>query len=215
MKKWIALGATVVLGMLMGAWATLAQESTRPPEMGPGVGMGMGMEMARTGERGMGMEESGHGGEREMFRRAMALLDNDRVKAALGLTDEQTSGLRSLAVETEKATVRIQADIEVKGIELRELLRADNPDHDAVVKKAEEISALRGDLTKQHIEALLKAKSILTPEQQKKIRTFIEERAAGGFGGMGAGFGMRRPERRGPPGAATPPPPANPPHGEN
>lgn len=212
MKKWIALGTTVVLGVLMGAGASLAQESARPPGMGAGPGMGMGM--GRPGEREMGMEESGRGGEREMFRRAVALLDNDRVKAALGLTDEQTSGLRALAVETEKATVKARAEMEIKGIELRELLRADNPDHDAVVKKAGEISALRGELMKQHLEALLKAKSILTPEQQKKIRRFIEERAAGGFGGMGAGFGMRRPERRGSPGAATPPP-ANPPNGEN
>ncbi len=211
MKKWMALGATVVLGVLMGVWATLAQETARPPGMGPGVGMGM----ARTGERGMGMEEFGRGGEREMFRRAMALLDNDHVKAALGLTEEQISGLRSLAVETEKTTVKAQADIEVKGIELRELLREDNPSHDAVVKKSEEISALRGDLMKQHVEALLKAKSILTPEQQKKIRTFIEERAAGGFGGMRSGAGMRGPERRGSPGAASPPPPANPPNGDN
>ena len=177
MKKWIALGTTVVLGVLLGAWAMVAQETSRPPGMGPGVGMGMGM--GRRGERGMRMGEFGRGGGRAIYRRALALLDNDRVKAALGLTDEQTSGLRSLAVETEKATVKTDADIEVKGIELRELLRADQPDSDSVIKKAEEISTLRGDLMKQHMEALLKAKSILRPEQQKKIRAFLEERSAG------------------------------------
>jgi Spy/CpxP family protein refolding chaperone len=213
MKKWIALGATVVLGAVLGAWATQAQESTRPPGMDPGAGMGMSM--GRPGGPGMGMEEFGRGGEHAVYRRVMALLDNDRIKAALGLTEEQTSGLRSLAVDTEKASVKTRADIEVKGIELRELLRADNPDHDAVVKKAEEISALRGDLMKQHIEALLRAKSILAPEQQKKIRAFIEERAAGGLGGMRHGPGMRPREPRGGAGAGTPPPPANPPNREN
>src|SRR5436309_1171655 len=34
MKKWVALGATAVLGVLLGAWATQAQEAMRPP--GPG-----------------------------------------------------------------------------------------------------------------------------------------------------------------------------------
>jgi len=213
MKKWIALSTTVVLGVLLGAWAMVAQETSRPPGMGPGVGMGMGM--GRRGERGMRMGEFGRGGGRAIYRRALALLDNDRVKAALGLTDEQTSGLRSLAVETEKATVKTDADIEVKGIELRELLRADQPDSDSVIKKAEEISTLRGDLMKQHMEALLKAKSILRPEQQKKIRAFLEERSAGSFGAMRPGFRMRSHERRGgSPGMATPPP-ANPPNGDN
>ncbi len=211
MKKWVALGATAVLGVLLGAWATQAQEAMRPP--GPGGGEAMGM--ARFGEPGM--EGLGRGSERAIYRRVLALLDNDRVKAALNLTDQQNSGLRELAVETEKATVKTEADIEVRGIELRELLHADQPDRDAVIKKIEEVSALRGDLMKQRIEGLLKAKTILTPEQQKKIRTFIEERGARGRGMMrpGAGLGMRPNERRGPRGPATSPPPANPPNGDN
>ena len=211
MKKWMALGVTVILGVLAGAWATQAQEAMRRPGLGGEEAIGMG----RSG--GAGMEGLGRGGERAIYRRVLALLDNDRVKAALNLTETQTSGLRELAVETEKATVKKEADVEVRGIELREMLRADQPDHDAVVKKIEEVSALRADLMKQRIEALLKAKSILTPEQQKKIRTFIEERGAGGPGIMrpGAGFGMRPNERRVPRGAAAPPPPANPPNGDN
>ncbi len=210
MKKWTALGVTVVLGALVGVWATQAQEAMRPP----GPGGGEAMRMGRPGEPGM--EGLGRGGERGIYRRLLALLDNDRVKAALGLTDQQTNGLRELAVETEKATVKTEADIEVRGIELRELLRADHPDHDAVVKKAGEISALRADLMKQRIEALLKAKSLLTPEQQKKIRTFIEERRAGSLGMLRPGGGGMRPyEPRAPRGPATAPPPANPPNGDN
>jgi Spy/CpxP family protein refolding chaperone len=211
MKKWIALGVTVVLGALVGVWAAQAQETMRPP----GPRGAEGMRMGRPGELGMGMEGLGRGGERGIYRRLLALLDNDRVKAALGLTDQQTNGLRELAVDTEKATVKTEADIEVRGIELRELLRADQPDHDAAVKKVEEISALRADLMKRRIEALLKAKSLLTPEQQKKIRTFVEERRAGNLGMMRPGGGMRPYEQRAPRGPATPPPPANPPNGEN
>jgi Spy/CpxP family protein refolding chaperone len=64
----------------------------------------------------------------------------------------------------------------VRGIELRELLRADQPNHDAVLGKVQEISDLRGQMMRQHVESLLAAKSVLTPEQQQKIRAFMSER---------------------------------------
>jgi Spy/CpxP family protein refolding chaperone len=123
-----------------------------------------------------------------------AALDNDRVKAALNLTDQQVARLRQSLVDTEKATVKTRADIEVGRIELRELMRADKPDRDAVMRKVQEISDLQGQMMKQRVDALVTAKTVLTPEQQKKIRAFMESRAAmrwrGGErrqGGMGPG----------------------------
>jgi Spy/CpxP family protein refolding chaperone len=144
----------------------------------------------------------------------MAILDNDRVKASLNLTDQQVDRLRQILVDTEKASVKMRADMAVRGIELRELLRADKADHDAVMSKVGELSDLRGQMMKQHVEALLAAKALLTPEQQKKMRSFIESRAA--FGGMRErlgerreGWGTRRPEVA--PRPPTPPvPPAHP-----
>jgi Spy/CpxP family protein refolding chaperone len=155
-------------------------------------------------------------GEREMGMRLMAMLENDRIKAALGLTDQQSDKLRQILVDTEKSTVKARADLQVHQIELRELLRADKPDRDAVIKKAQEISDLRGQQMKLHLVALLSAKEVLTPEQQKKIRAFIESRRPGM--GQGGGGPMFRPgmggERRGPGRAPrapdTPKPPAPP-----
>jgi Spy/CpxP family protein refolding chaperone len=149
------------------------------------------------------------GGEERLAGRLMAALDNDRVKAYLGLTDPQVDRLRQILVEAEKSGVKTRADIAVRGIELRELLRADKPDRDAVMKKVQELSDLRGQMMKQRIEALLAAKSVLTPEQQKKIRSFIESRMGLGMEGFGArreGFRARPPET-----APRPPaPPARP-----
>jgi Spy/CpxP family protein refolding chaperone len=106
--------------------------------------------------------------------RLLALLDNDHVKSQLGLTDQQANQLRQIVVGAEKSSIKTRADMAVREIELRELLRSDNPDRETVLKKVQEISNLRGEMMKQHIEALLAAKSVLTPEQQKKIRSFIE-----------------------------------------
>jgi Spy/CpxP family protein refolding chaperone len=118
-------------------------------------------------------------------------------------------------LDTEKSNIKTRAEVQVRGIELRELLRADNPDRDAVMKKIDEISALRTEMAKEDVDALLQAKSVLTPEQQKKIRNFIEMRRAG--------MGMERNGRtfvwhqrgggmmRTPQAPAAPKPPAAPP----
>jgi len=111
--------------------------------------------------------------------RLLALLDNDHFKSQLGLTDQQTNQLRQIVVNTKKSSIKTRADIAVRELELRELLRADNPDRNAVLKKVQELSNLRGEMMKEHVEALLAAKSVLTPEQQKKVRSFIESRHSG------------------------------------
>jgi Spy/CpxP family protein refolding chaperone len=107
------------------------------------------------------------------------MLENDRVKAELGLTEDQTSRLRQIIVESQKSSVKTGADMAVRRIELRELLRAENPDRATVLKKVQEISDLRGQMMKQHVEALLAAKTVLSPEQQKKMRRLMQARRNG------------------------------------
>ena len=125
-----------------------------------------------------GHRSGGHDPEARAGR-LLALLDNDHFKSQLGLTDQQTSQLRQIVVDAEESSIKTRADLAVREIELRELLRSDNPDRGAALKKVQELSNLRGEMMKEHVEALLAAKSVLTPEQQKKIRSFIESRHFG------------------------------------
>jgi len=121
-------------------------------------------------------------GERGGIPRILAMLDSPRVKTYLSLTDEQTERLRQIAVDAEKSRVQTGSELAVRGIELRELLRADKPDRDAVMKKVQEISQLRGQMMRQGIDGLLAAKTVLTPEQQQKLRSFRGNRRAFGAG---------------------------------
>ena len=107
------------------------------------------------------------------------MLDNDRVKSDLGLDGSQIERLRQIALDTEKADVKVRADIQVHSIDLKEALRADKPDRDAILKKVQEISDLRGQLMKSYVEAVLSAKAVLSPEQQRKIVSFIGNRGEG------------------------------------
>jgi Spy/CpxP family protein refolding chaperone len=147
----------------------------------------------------------GRGHEAE---RLLALLESDRGRQLLGITDEQATRLRQITVEAEKAAIQTKADLAVRGIELRELLVVDNPDRATVLKKVDEISALTGTLMKQHVEALLSAKTVLTPEQQKKIRELSANwRLMRGMPG-GPGRPPMAPRPAGPPSG---PPPGEPP----
>jgi Spy/CpxP family protein refolding chaperone len=192
MRRWIIL---VVAGAMLSL---------------PMLASAQGFEGGR-GERGRG-EMGGP--------RLMAMLENEHVKSALGLTDEQSAKLRQVMVDGRKSAIKTRADLEVQNLELRELLRADQPNHDAVLRKVQEISQLRGEMMQQRVESLLAAKSVLTPEQQQKIRAFMSERRGrreawrrdrgpGGPGGLQRGPGGSH-RSWGPRGSETAPPPQPP-----
>ncbi len=154
MGKWFlasAVGVAVLLGVGAVTWA-----------------FGRGDWGHRFGDRG-----PHHGAAR-----LLALLDGDRVKSELGLSDEQATRLHQIAFDAEKSSIKTRAEMAIHRVELQELLGADNPDREAVMNKVQELSSLRGEMMKQRFETLLAVKGLLTPDQQKKIRTFIEHRHA-------------------------------------
>ncbi len=146
---------------------------------------------ADRGEGGWG-RRGGHDGG--FGGRMFGFLRNERMKAALGLTEEQAEKLRQTFMEARKAGIRTRADLQIRRMELHELLRAEKTDRDAAMKKVQEISDLRAQMMRQHIESMLTAKTILTPEQQKKIHSIMEHRRSM----RGEGFRHRREFRRGP-----------------
>jgi hypothetical protein len=111
--------------------------------------------------------------------RLLALLESDRIRIYLGLADPQVERLRHIAIETEKANLKTRAEIEVRSIELREALRADKPDRDEILKQVQEISDLRREMMKHNVEAILAAKAVLSPEQQRRAFSLLENRHEG------------------------------------
>jgi len=197
MRRKVALGTMGLLAVLATAIVTWGQDAPsrvtrweRPQRFqdhGPGGGFG---------HPGMAWRHAGHGLAGE---RLLRLAESPRMRAYLNLTDQQVSRLHQLAVDTEKTSVETRASLQLRGIEMRELLRADNPDQDAILKKVDEVSALRGQMARQRIQTLLAARNVLTPEQQKKLRSFREGQ---GFGRFGPQHRMERRGRQGGPGVA-------------
>jgi Spy/CpxP family protein refolding chaperone len=236
MRRKIAIGALSLLVLLAAAIVSWAQEGA-PQGPGPGQGQhqfgggeqhqwgngphqfaggGPGQFGGQRRMGGPGGGGRGFGGGEHLLRMA----ENPMVRQYLGLTDEQVGRLHKIGVDERKASVQTRADMELRHIELGELMRADNPDHDAIMQKLDEVNALQGKMEKQRVETMLSARSVLTPEQQKKVKTFLENRGAGGGPERERMMDRRGgPERRTPghhdgpgggPGAATPKPPEPP-----
>lgn len=144
--------------------------------MPPGMMQMMGPMLLRSQEAGG--RGPGSGGPLQMVSRLLAALDDPRVRTILGLTDHQADSLRKIIVDTETFTIKTAADIAVDAIDLRELLRADKPDRAAVMSKGDEISKSTSQLINRCLDAMLAAKAILTPEQQKMIRAYMESGAS-------------------------------------
>jgi len=136
--------------------------------------------------------KEGWGGPLRVFSQMEAALENPRVQMALGLTPQQVESLRTLLVDTEIYSIQTGAGVMVDGIQLKELLRSDHPDRAAVMAKGNAISQSVSQIVDHYLDAILKAKTILTPQQQDMIRHFMAMHGhdMSGFGGMGMGMGM-------------------------
>jgi hypothetical protein len=96
-----------------------------------------------------------------------------RLCKAMGVPpDRMVHFSREMAVSSEGMSEMRLRLIEARG-QLADLLRAPEPDERAIMAKVDEISALQGDLEKALVQRLLKASSVLLPEERAKLMQFI------------------------------------------
>jgi Spy/CpxP family protein refolding chaperone len=141
----------------------------------------------------------GHRWERQDFMLAR-LVRNSSFREKLGITAEQADKIRQQTFDFRKGQIRNRADLQVKRLELGDLLAAENPDRAAIDKKLEEISAVQLAQRKAAVDYRLTMHGALTPEQRQKLQQLKEQ------------FFYRGPGRHGPPrpGPAKGSAPANP-----
>ncbi|MGH2569310.1 MAG: Spy/CpxP family protein refolding chaperone [Bacteroidota bacterium] len=101
----------------------------------------------------------------------------------LNLSDDQRNQIEKLRTDFQKQQIPQRGKVETAQIELRELLRAENPDKAAIEKKINELAQLRAQLSVARVNQMFAVRNVLTPEQQKMIRDGMRERFREGFGG--------------------------------
>lgn len=112
---------------------------------------------------------------------------NPEMREKLGITDEQAAKITQQTSDFRKASIGSRADLEVKRVELHDLLHAENPDRAAIDLKLDEIGTARTAQTKARIHYRLAMRQVLTLEQRKRLREIREERWRHGFEGRPAG----------------------------
>jgi Spy/CpxP family protein refolding chaperone len=166
---------------------------------GNGFGRGGGMGMRRRG----GME-----GREMMLGR---LLSNPEIRDKIGVTADQAAKIRQQESDFRKTEIRGRADLEVKQIDLRDLMSADKPDRAAIDGKLTEISTARLTLEKSAVTFRLNSRDALTPDQRTKLRDLMRTRrdqngGPGPGGPRGGRAGRRGGQAPAPPADGTKPP---------
>jgi Spy/CpxP family protein refolding chaperone len=170
MKRIIAvLGLAAVVALAAGI--AVAQSDHKGDEEWGGPhrtmdGHGPGMRGRGPGMRGgMGM-----GGGMFLGPERMLLMDGGgRLADKLDLTGTQRDKLRDIGGDLERKEIRLRADLETAGLDLRDLMRSDSPSASAVDSKIETLTQLRGDMMKAGARAVLDARKVLTSDQRKKL----------------------------------------------
>src|SRR5579863_793815 len=190
MKVQLAIRLGVAIAATFAAGAAFAQ-GPGPGGMGPG-GPGFGehrppMERAMRGDRGQWW-------------------NNPKVIEKLKLTDDQRKAMDAIFQEHREKLVDLRGNVEKAEIAMEPLVKADQPNEQAVLAQIDKVAQARAELEKANARFLFALRAKLTPDQWKQVQDFRQNHE-----GMRQGFrqrGGRGPGDRGD--QAAPPPPPGP-----
>jgi Spy/CpxP family protein refolding chaperone len=135
---------------------------------GPRAPMGPGAERHDRFERGP------QGGHREFA--LSRLLSDPEIQQKVGISADQVAKIRQQESAFRKTEIRQRADLEIKRIDLRDMLAAEKPDRAAIDRQLQEISTSQLAIEKARIDFRLNMKDALTPDQREKLRQTLRER---------------------------------------
>ena len=101
------------------------------------------------------------------FHKTRMILKN---AAELGLSEDQISKIKALKYNVEKSSIKEDADIKSIALDIREAIRKDDVDANAVNSLIDKKYALKAQKAKDDVEAYVSLKKILTSDQQKKLK---------------------------------------------
>lgn len=167
---WAALAVALSCAPMMAQEGPEDSPGGRDAElMGPGAHRGRG-----EWDHGRGRFERGERGRRGFA--LSRLLNDPEIQKKVGISAEQVAKIRQQASAFRKAEIRQRADLEVKQVDLRDLLAVEKPDRAAIDSTLQQISAARLALEKARIDFRLNMKDALTPEQRQKLHEALRER---------------------------------------
>lgn len=101
----------------------------------------------------------------------------------LGLTDEQETRLRAIKTAFKKEQITRKAQVDLVKVDLRQLLHNDQASMNEIEAIVNKMYALKAELRLASIKATREAKTVLTPEQRKKMKALRKHERKGSRSG--------------------------------
>lgn len=109
------------------------------------------------------------------FAEFRCIWKNKSLAKEIGVSEEQVKKIKDLSIATEKKLIKIRADMELKEIDLREVLDADKPDEGKAINLIKEIMKKKTEAWILKIKQRIAMKKTLTTEQMEKLKEFKRE----------------------------------------
>jgi hypothetical protein len=146
--------------VLVAAGSAHAQGELRQPRAHGVEGM------SRPGGPGGGAPGGPPPFERHLFPPDLVLHN----QLALGLSEEQLTGIKRLLKETQGRVVELQADLARVTERLGGILAPSRVDEAAALSASDEAMRLESFVKREHLALLVRVKNLLTEEQQETLR---------------------------------------------
>lgn len=101
----------------------------------------------------------------------------------LNLTKDQTDKMKKIRNTARKQNIPLKGDIQLKQMELQELMAMDSPDKNTIALKVKEIDALRTQVKLNKMNARIDCRNVLTKDQKDKIEQMRTQRRLMHFDG--------------------------------
>lgn len=194
MRRSMTWKLVLVALLALGAWSAAALAQGPPPDDdveagddlfamhdGPGPGFGPGMGMGPGPGQGPGMGRGRGAGFGPGFRHGRGPGAGLRAHfRELGVTDQQKDRLEAIHEAQRRRAIEIRKDLQLAELDVRKLVRADTPDRRAIDAQVDRVAALRTELQKSRLNAMLDARGVLTPQQRQKLEQLREQGPDGG-----------------------------------
>jgi hypothetical protein len=119
----------------------------------------------------------------------------ERIAKELELSPDQKKGIETILLENKKNEIKLKADLEIQHLDLLMAFRDPNANDAKVKEIAKKIGSIQGAMEEAKIDGILKAKKLLSPEQQDKaIKMFLNMQSRK----MGMGEAGEQPMMMGP-----------------
>ena len=97
----------------------------------------------------------------------------------LGIDETTRQAIQGLVEEARTRGRETRASLKQARTDMRELLEQDSPDEAAIMQHAERLGALRTEVRKNRLRAMLQIRALLTPEQRQALTALRKEKRPG------------------------------------